>query len=349
MRTARLLAPAFLLIAPLGAQAQDTLPAGIWTNTEDVYFAAEEGRPPPDPVLVEVGSDGRWRAIDAFGAPQGDWQAGAIPALARREDGSGWQIGGSEIRRARAFNCWVSVRKFAAKPDGTPDWTFTGDLENFDQGGRVTVSGEGVAPDVAIRLRNVTWAKDSRNKPSLVLYAHKDDPERAESYGWASPDASLVGINLRWMQASCSRADTPPPTGEAARASLVAAGQRWKELYEAGDWAALRSLYTDDAVLMTQASPKIVGADAIVQFLGRLAQAGGSAVIEFAPEEAMADGAYGFVTAKYRMDVTLPGQKPSTVAGRSMLVYKWVDGQWLLWRDMDNLAPDATPESMTSG
>lgn len=350
MRTFLRLVAAFALIAPAAARADDhALAPGIWTNTEDAQFAEEEGRTRPDPVLIAVGADGRWRNIDAFGTPQGDWQAGAIPGLAKRTSGSGWQVNASEIRRANPFTCWVSARKFAAKPDGTPDWTFASGLESFDQGGRVVVPGEGMAPDLTIRLRNVTWAKGSRNKPSLVLYVHKDDPERAESYGWASPDASLVGINLRWMQASCSRADAPPPTGEAARASLVAAGQRWKELYEAGNWQALRSLYADDAVLMTQASPKITGADAIVQFLGRLGQAGGSAEINFAAEEAMADGAYGFVTAKYRMDITLPAQPRSTAAGRSMLVYKWVDGRWLLWRDMDNFAPDATPDTMTGG
>jgi hypothetical protein len=199
------LCAALVLIAPSRVIAQEGLPAGIWTNTEDAYFADEEGRARPAPILLEMGSDGRWRPIDAFGVPQGPWQAGPVPDLARREGGSGWQIGGSEIRPARAFTCWVSVRKFAAKPDGTPDWTFKSGLVTFDQGGRVAIPGEGTAPDVTIRLRNVTWASGSRNKPSLVLYVHKDDPERAESYTWASPDASLVGINLRWMQGSCTR------------------------------------------------------------------------------------------------------------------------------------------------
>lgn len=199
------LAAALLLAAPVAAGAQTTLPAGIWTNTEDAYFAEEEGRERPEPVLIEVGADGRWRQIDAFGAAQGDWQAGAIPGLSAREGGSGWQIGVSEIRRARPFSCWVSVRKFAAKPDGTPDWTYAGNLASFDQGGRIAIPGQGEAPDITIRLRNVTWARGSRNKPSLVLYVHKDDPERAESYSWTSPDASLVGINLRWMQGSCTR------------------------------------------------------------------------------------------------------------------------------------------------
>lgn len=336
------LCTALVLIAPCVAAAQDTLPAGIWTNTEDAYFAEEEGRAQPKPVLIAVGEDKRWRAIDAFGVPQGEWQAGAIPGLARRESGSGWQIAGSEIRRARPFTCWVSVRKFAAKPDGTPDWTFAGGLASFDQGGRVSIAGEGIAPDVTIRLRNVTWAKGSRNKPALVLYAHKDDPERAESYGWASPDARLVGINLRWMQGSCTRADAPPPVGEAASESLIAAGQEWKTLYETGNWAALRALYADDAVLMTQGTAKLEGADTIIGYLQRIGEAGGRAVIDFAPEEARAEGEHGFVTARYRMSVSLPGKPPATIAGRSMLVYKWAKGQWLLWRDMDNLAPDAS-------
>ncbi|GAB4481083.1 MAG: hypothetical protein OHK0018_12490 [Erythrobacter tepidarius] len=205
MRALCITAFASLISLPHAVHAEDRLAPGIWTNTEDAYFAEEEGRERPEPVLIEVGADRRWRPIDAYGMARGDWQEGAIPGLSVRKDGTGWQIGTSEIRRARPFSCWVSVRKFAAKPDGTPDWTFAGNLTSFDQGGRITISGKGEAPDVSIRLRNVTWAKGSRNKPALVLYVHKDDPERAESYSWASPDASLVGINLRWMQGSCTR------------------------------------------------------------------------------------------------------------------------------------------------
>lgn len=199
----KLLAMAALTIsAP--ALAQIPLSPGVWTNTEDIYFAEEEGREKAPEVMLQVGDDGAWRRINAFGEPQIDWTHDPIPGLARREGGSGWQVGTSEIRQARPFSCWVSVRKFAGKPDGSADWTFTRGLKTFDQGGRVFVSGEGEAPDVTFRLRNVTWAKGSRNRPSFVLYVHKDDPGRAESYSWASPDADLVGINLRWVQGSCS-------------------------------------------------------------------------------------------------------------------------------------------------
>ena len=126
--------------------------------------------------------------------------------------------------------------------------------------------------------------------------------------------------------------------------SLVDAGDRWKQLYEAGDWETLRGLYTDDAVLMSQGQPKLEGADTIVTFLQRLSQQGAKVSFQFAPEEAVIESGLGFVTAKYRMDIAFPGAEPVAVAGRSLLIYKWADGGWKLWRDIDNFAPDAKPE-----
>lgn len=346
LKPARILAAATLLTAA-PALAQTPLPPGIWTNTEDVYFAEEEGRERSSEVMLEVAEDGRWRAIDAFGEAQGEWSDAPIAGLARRDGGSGWQVSGSEIRKARRFSCWVSVRKFAGKPDGSADWSFTRGLASFDQGGRVFVPGNGEAPDVTFRLRNVTWPAGSRNRPSLVLYVHKDDPVRAESYSWASPDADLIGINLRWVQGSCGLAETGASAGTDAGLdpSLVAAGETWLSHYEAGDWEGLRALYTDDAVLMTQGQEKIEGADNIVAFLQRLANMGASVTFQFKPEEALVENELGFVTALYRMDIAFPGRDPAVVTGRSLLIYKRVDGQWKLWRDIDNLAPDVTPES----
>lgn len=179
---------------------------GIWTNTEDVYFAEEEGRATPEPVVLELRDGGEWRKLDAFGTPLGEWSTREIDGLSRGVSGV-WSVRGSALRRARPFVCWVSIRKFADKADGGADWTFANNLPVFDQGGRIAVPGEGLAPAVTLRMRNVTWARGSRNKPSLVIYLHRDDPERAESYSWASPDATLIGINLRWVQASCSPAE----------------------------------------------------------------------------------------------------------------------------------------------
>ena len=205
MTSYRFLLTTLAAITPIPLSAHETLPPGIWTNTEDAYFAEEEGREKPEWVGYEVSEDGKWRSIDAFRKAQSDWNRGRIPGLSERGE-SGWQVDNSELRKARDFFCWVSVRRFANKADGSPDWSFVRNLPIFDQGGRALVPGEGTAPDVTIRMRNVTWARGSRNKPSLVLYIHKEDPVRAESYSWASPDSRMVGVNLRWAQASCSRA-----------------------------------------------------------------------------------------------------------------------------------------------
>lgn len=341
------LAPAIIvaITAAAPAFAEDRLSPGIWTNTEDTYFAEEEGRAKAEWTAFDVRADGTWRRIDAFGEPLTDLNNGPIPDLNPRDGGSGWQIGPSELRKAQSFSCWVSTRKFAAKPDGSPAWTFANRLAMFDQGGRVLVPGNGEAPDITIRMRNVSWARGSRNKPSLVLYVHKDDPVRAESYSWASPDASLVGINLRWVQGSCAKVQDQPPQGDAGSASLVSMGEQWRVLYEGGQWGALRALYADDAVLMTQGTVPLRNADAIISFLRRLTDAGAKVRFQFKPEEARVEGTIGFVTATYRMDIAAPDQPEQAVAGRSLLIYKWIDGGWKLWRDIDNLAPDVTPES----
>ncbi|MEM7688877.1 MAG: DUF4440 domain-containing protein [Pseudomonadota bacterium] len=132
---------------------------------------------------------------------------------------------------------------------------------------------------------------------------------------------------------------------EKTSAALINAGERWKQLYEAGDWETLRSLYTDDAVLMSQGQPKLEGADTILTFLQRLSQQGATVTFQFAPEEAVIESGMGVVTAKYRMDIAFPGAEPAVVAGRSLLIYKWQDGAWKLWRDIDNFAPDVTPDN----
>lgn len=166
---------------------------------------------------------------------------------------------------------------------------------------------------------------------------------------------TLVHAVLLALIPSAAFADAP--TDEAAIAAsdqnmaapLIAAGDRWRVLYEASEWDELLTLYTPDAVLMTQGSPKIEGRGAIVAFLRRLSDGGGSAAMQFDAEEAIIDGEYGFVTAKYRMDITMAGSEPVILAGRSLLIYKWQDEAWKLWRDIDNFAPDVTPADFEEG
>ncbi|SIN59733.1 hypothetical protein SAMN02745824_0269 [Parasphingorhabdus marina DSM 22363] len=110
------------------------------------------------------------------------------------------------LNRARDVECWAAVPKKAKKPDGSTDWLFVQKLNLHDQGGRVSVGGgESGAEEIILRMRAVHWPPPSTNRPSMVLYVHKpDNPERAVSYSWADINASRIGLNLRWMQASCT-------------------------------------------------------------------------------------------------------------------------------------------------
>jgi hypothetical protein len=175
----------------------------VFTNEEQVYFDREGGRAPPPWTAVEL-EGGALRSVDAFGR--------AAPAIGQR----GFKLEGDTLtlfladgstrvlRRARPVSCWGSSLKGKPKPDGAEDWTFTRGLKLHDQGGRAAFGGEDGSRPVVLRMRNVIWPSGP-NRPSLVLYVHTpEDPERAVSYSWADPDARRIGINLRWMQASCT-------------------------------------------------------------------------------------------------------------------------------------------------
>lgn len=219
-----------LLGAAVPLAAQDTpapAPATlIYSNEEQVYFAKELKRDAPGLVYLKVeqhpgGKEGvAVNAIDAFGAPsQADSamleEATRTLYFAKERDVAVLTARGVsgqkyELRRARPATCWVAVKKDAPKPDGSPDWHFQQDVKLHDQGGRALVGGgETGAQPLVIRMRNVTWppkadGTPSTNKPSIVLYVHKPDkPDSAEAYVWADPGAARIGINLRWMQASC--------------------------------------------------------------------------------------------------------------------------------------------------
>ena len=124
------------------------------------------------------------------------------------------------------------------------------------------------------------------------------------------------------------------------KAEIAAQGDLWNAAYSAGDWAALRKLYTDDAWLMTDKAPAAKGADAIIAYLRRFKDQGATVAFRFEPEHIAIEGKLGILVAKYWMTAQLPGKPAIKSAGRSMLIYKRAGKRWLLWRDMDNTTPD---------
>lgn len=199
-----------LLQSPPGLPAPPPPPPPlVYTNEEQVYFAREAGHATPPWIgyrLLWIDGAPHWQRIDAMGSDIGPPEPRPVSI-----DGTADTVSVTEgewdiiLRRARSFTCWVSVRRFADRSNGEADWSFDRNLMLHDQGGRLLISPEG-APPVMLRMRNVVWPSPSPNRPSLVLYVHRpESPDRAESYSWADPDARMVGINLRWVQASCTR------------------------------------------------------------------------------------------------------------------------------------------------
>jgi hypothetical protein len=230
-----------LLLLSEGVSSESTAPwfpePGIYTNEEEVYFDKEAGKDTDyhsydltvtDQKVMMTGLQRNGRPIirpretieDAlkYLKPLPDGRVELLVDGEVQNDGNSYKakFGPIYLRRGRPATCWVAILRDKPKPDGKPDWYFARDVKLHDQGGQVWLGGQPDfdkdtgAQQLMIRMRNVVWPpnKDgtpSSNRPSLVLYVHKaENPDRAESYAWADPGAARIGINLRWMQASCT-------------------------------------------------------------------------------------------------------------------------------------------------
>lgn len=105
------------------------------------------------------------------------------------------------MRRARRFKCWVSPQKTNG------EYSFYNDVTLHDQGGRAWIEGTADHPRIGLKMRNVVWPSGT-NRHSLVLYAYRgDDDDKAVSYVWTDPSTERIALNLRWLQASCTKGD----------------------------------------------------------------------------------------------------------------------------------------------
>ena len=195
-----------MLAAPVVAYAAP-LPSGTYTNEEEVYFDKEAKRPAAPWVGISVDAAGKISFVDVYSHTV---QATAYKALVPSETAGRVRMTladgrVTELRRARTATCWGAAPKAVKKADGSDDWSGARDLKLHDQGGRVRFGGGTTgAPEAELRMRNVIWPTGP-SRPSLVLYVHQPDNfDHAASYSWADLTAKTIGINLRWMQGSCT-------------------------------------------------------------------------------------------------------------------------------------------------
>jgi len=127
----------------------------------------------------------------------------------------------------------------------------------------------------------------------------------------------------------------------ADRAAIEALNARWVAAYEAGDYAAIPALYTEDALIMPRGRPAIEGRAALAERLGGLA-AGRGVDIGFEVRELVVEGDLAWLVSRFAVTYTPPGEQGAAVTehGRSLIIYRrGADGEWRIHRDMDAPAP----------
>lgn len=132
---------------------------------------------------------------------------------------------------------------------------------------------------------------------------------------------------------------------EAAPSEQIAqAAAKWSALYAARDLDGLMTLYHDDAMLFTDGTPALRGPQAIRDYFAKSFAATAGSTIDFRIENIRVFGDVAHLVSLYKIVLDLGQGEPVMKTGRSMLVYKRdAFGHWLLFADMDNQAPDATP------
>lgn len=112
---------------------------------------------------------------------------------------------------------------------------------------------------------------------------------------------------------------------------IAAIGAKWQAAYNAGDGAAVAALYAEDAMLFPPNAGPVAGRAAIEAFWSQAASQGASDELKTKEVFAMGDMA------------TELGTYSATAAdgshadhGHYMVVYKKVDGKWMMYRDTWN-------------
>ena len=106
-----------------------------------------------------------------------------------------------KLKKSYNFDCWAAIRD----QDGEGWGTVARGLVLHDQGGRALLTTEGDEPTTyRLELEQRVYAGE-RQVDVLKLALYRGDEEESLTYTWSEPSSSNIGMNLRWMQAGCTR------------------------------------------------------------------------------------------------------------------------------------------------
>jgi uncharacterized protein (TIGR02246 family) len=123
-------------------------------------------------------------------------------------------------------------------------------------------------------------------------------------------------------------------------------GKSWMAYYQAGNYAAIPDLYTEDTMVMPRGRPRIEGREQLRRSLGGLA-AGRKVDIAITEKELTVIGEIAWFVSDFKVTYTSadPQIAQHSEYGRSLIIYrKGKDGRWRIHRDMDSPAPTPAAE-----
>ena len=119
--------------------------------------------------------------------------------------------------------------------------------------------------------------------------------------------------------------------------------EAWVERYAANDAAGVAALYTEDAQLLPPDMEIVSGRAAIQEFVAKTNPPGGPA-FEIATVETLVFGNYAHRQGSFKVKGS---NGEALEAGKFIELWKKVDGQWLIHRDMWSAnAPPTAPPAM---
>ncbi len=187
----------------------------VWSRSAGQFYGeitkgrcVIESRRHPGEKRIIVSS--RALSQNALHMDEGGFREDGTPAFGRK-DGIPHQLA-----RARAFSCWFAVHPEAGTAPATElanrsneeeqeaDWTMARFAPVYDRGGSVDLPKPSDAvPRYSVILRQTEFPV-GRFNDVLELFVHQEGVERAVAYAWTEPDAERIGIQLRYLQGSCS-------------------------------------------------------------------------------------------------------------------------------------------------
>jgi len=110
-----------------------------------------------------------------------------------------------DARRLHWFDGWIAINGGGPRATNSQDWHTHNDLRISSEGGRVPVRWRDGAPSgYSLELVRTTYAE--RKLSVLQLNVIEDASGHTIDYGWTSPNADAIGINLGWLQVGLQRA-----------------------------------------------------------------------------------------------------------------------------------------------